>query len=319
MRQTVLNNIYFSLLFFPLCLQGQSLVEELESPNFSRGLQENTFSEKIVVASKSKRIFILTNNNQSLEPGDFVTMLVGGKKIIRGLIAKSRQGKSAFKVLKTYNEKAKVRLRRGILVSLYRGDDSLLREESNDQPSLRINSEADLFSDSVLLDEEEPKKKLSTIKSNNIINASYGLIEGIDDRGDASYYSHFTFSWNYRLKEFVWFESLFGYSTAKRFPSADISTDLFNLTVRAKYAYELPFYSYLMPYAGLQIVIASSPEAGTGAVSDAQANQELDLVDDIEKITPTVGVTFMKRLVPSWFITANVGLDVMSVGLGIEY
>ncbi len=322
MRLFRVNFFYFVLLTSSPSLFSQSLVDELETttPTAQRGLNDNTFTEEIVVVSKSKRIFILTNKNQSLEPGDFVTMLVGDRKIVRGLIAKSREGKSAFKVLKSYNDRAKSRLKRGMSVQLFRGDESLLTENEETKPELRINNEADLFSDNVLFEEEAPKKKTSSIKNNNLIQSSIGLIQGIDNNGDAAFYNHFALSWSYRLKEFVWFESIFGYSTAKRFPSPDISTDLFNLTVRAKYTYELPFFSYLQPYAGLQIVIANSPEAGSGPlVSAAQANRELDLVDDIGKIAPALGVTYLKRLVPSWFVTVNMGLDLISVGLAIEY
>ena len=36
-------------------------------------------------------------------------------------------------------------------------------------------------------------------------------------------------------------------------------------------------------------------------------------------IAPILGVTFLKRFVPSWFLTANLGLDVINIGLAIEF
>lgn len=320
-----LNRLCFLVFFFtlaPLSTNAQSIVEELEAPSLSRGLEEMTFAETIILASKSKRIFILTNKNQSLEPGDFVTMLVNGQQIVRGLIAKTKQGKSAFKVLKTYNNQVKTKLKRGMTVRLYRGDENQLTANSSDN-NLRINNEADLFSDSILLDEKEKTKELSSITSNNIIQMGYGLLGSIDNSGDSSYYNHFVLSWNYRVKQFVWIESVLGYSAAKRFPADDISTDLYNLTARIKYNYELPFYSYIMPYAGIQIVLANSPEAGQGKPNTAQgqleADREEELVSDAQKIYPALGITYMKRFVPSWFLTVNLGIDLINVGLAIEF
>src|SRR5690606_5797144 len=98
---------YISLVFVYLCLlsplsvTAQSLVEDA---NISGGYEgaDNVFIETIKIISNSKKIFILTNNNQQLGPGDFISIALDNTLAARAVVAKTHQGQVGIKILKIY-------------------------------------------------------------------------------------------------------------------------------------------------------------------------------------------------------------------------
>jgi hypothetical protein len=98
---------------------------------------------------------------------------------------------------------------------------------------------------------------------------------------------------------------------------------LSNFTIKGKFAFSGPVYSYFMPYVGYQMVRASSPGAGNAGgdsgLSPTQLQEEIDNVRALEKDRFIFGITGLKRLVPGWFLRADLGLDIIGVGFGLEF
>jgi hypothetical protein len=92
------------------------------------------------------------------------------------------------------------------------------------------------------------------------------------------------------------------------------------MTARLKYNIKGPAYTYFMPYIGFKSQTVSSPDAGKGTSnSPAQNEEELVVIDELAKTGPVFGVTLLRRLVPGWFIKADLGTDVLNVGFAIEF
>ena len=70
---------------------------------------------------------------------------------------------------------------------------------------------------------------------------------------------------------------------------------------------------------GFQSQTVSSPDAGKGNITATQADRERNIVDDLNKTGIVVGVTLLRRLVPGWFVKADLGTDVLNVGVAIEF
>ncbi len=91
---------------------------------------------------------------------------------------------------------------------------------------------------------------------------------------------------------------------------------------KLKYTFNAPFYSYIMPYVGYQVIQVDSPGAGvddgTGIPQETLDNEIL-AVDDLKKSTVIFGVTVLKRIVPGWFIRADLGSDILNGGLTLEF
>ena len=154
----------------------------------------------------------------------------------------------------------------------------------------------------------------------NLIHFAGGFMRSIGTDFESKSYLQWVISWAYRVKKRFWVEAQYGLTAAKRFPAPDIGTNIHSLGLKAKYAFELPFYSFLMPYAGGQYNLASSPGAGEDPkATNEENNTELDLVSGMEGFQLALGVTLQKRFVPGWFITANLGTDVMSLGLSVGF
>src|SRR5688572_19808161 len=122
MKKYFLNTLYLCLfLFGTSTINAQSLVDDV---NLSTGTEEGTFLETIKIISGSKKIFILTNNNQQLGPGDFISLAIEKKLAARALVAKTHQGQVGIKILKIYSMTQWGKLRRDQEVQIIKGDDS---------------------------------------------------------------------------------------------------------------------------------------------------------------------------------------------------
>src|SRR5690606_19590738 len=145
------------LLLTSFCVQAQSLVEDANLSSSSQN-SENLFNETIKIISSSKKIFILTNNNQQLGPGDFISLALDNNLAARAVVAKNHQGQVGIKILKIYSLAQWSRLRRDQEVQIIKGDDSYFGkkvEEPVDQSAIaRIRSEEDLYTGDVVFDDD---------------------------------------------------------------------------------------------------------------------------------------------------------------------
>ena len=85
-----------------------------------------------------------------------------------------------------------------------------------------------------------------------------------------------------------------------------------------KYTVKLPLYTYALPYLGYQNVSVNCPGCGNTDIA-AQNKKELDLVADTKKSQIIYGVSFLHRLVPGWFVKADLGIDMYNLGFAIEF
>jgi hypothetical protein len=312
--------------------------EDRDSAAINAELAPNLALEKIKTISPSKKIFILTNENQSFSRGDFISLLVANKLVARALVAKTTTDKiSGIKIIKIYNLNLWKDLKPEKEVLILKGDDSyytnlektptkdqLAQTQKNDS---KVQSDEDLFNSTSLPGDEddlsldENSKRL--IRPDNLISMNVGIIQAQDVDGSKKNYTQLNGTWGYQLADNVWAEAGVGSNTIRDYPFTGLDTRLTNIEVRAKYTISAPLYSYIQPYVGYQTILASSPGAGTdpgdGSRTQAQLDEELQLVQDLKKSTVIFGITVLKRIVPGWFVRADLGTDIINGGLTIEF
>ena len=320
------KTVYFFLVFFLSSLSfSQSVTETLNSDDIS-GNSPPLVNEKIEKVSLSGRIFVLTNSNGSFSKGDFVSLVLGNKLMVRSLVAKVSDGSAGLKIMKVYNPTLWKSSRPGLRVQVIRGDDSYWRTPQpkvadNEESAELIKEEEDLYNEAALVEEglELDENKSRLIKTDNLITVYLGFIEGLDAERNAKRYNQFNGSWMYQFEDNIWGEVSYGQNIVKGYPIDDFDTKLTNLTFKIKYTVGAPFFSYIQPYVGYQIVNASSPGAGADTDDDQQAALEIEMVEDLKKNSAVFGLTVLKRLVPGWFFRADLGSDILSIGFGLEF
>src|SRR6478609_6591775 len=122
----------YVLLFLSAPVLAQSLVEDANLTAAPQG-GENVFNETIKIISGSKKIFIITNNNQQLGPGDFISLALDNNLAARAVVAKTHQGQVGVKILKIYSVSQWGKLRREQEVQIIKGDDSLFGKKTSEQ------------------------------------------------------------------------------------------------------------------------------------------------------------------------------------------
>ena len=297
----------------------------------------NLVTETVKVISPSKKIFIITNENKSFSKGDFISLLLSNKLVCRALVAKTTDnGLSGIKIIKIYNVTLWKQLKINKDVLVLKGDDSYYsnlekapKDSEENKPANKIQDEDDLFNSSTLNDDdlslEESNKRL--IKTDNLLSAGLGLISGKDESGTSTRYSHLNASWGYQITDNIWAELGIGTNTVKDYPTTGLDTRLLNYMTKVKYTFSAPFYSYIMPYVGYQVIQAESPGAGVndgkleGSPEEIKIklDNEILAVDDLKKSSIIFGVTVLKRIVPGWFIRADLGSDILNGGLTLEF
>lgn len=332
-----------SMVILPALSSAQSVLEEFnEDENVEAPAGDvaapKLVTEKIQNISSSKKIFILTNTNQSYSSGDFVTLLMANKLVCRALVAKTTNDKvSGIKIVKIYNNDLWKQLATGKDILVLKGDDSYFTnkekapekvaedKKSNKKKDNKLQNEEDLYNTTSLdeddLSVEENSKRL--IRPDNLLSFNVGLIQGFDVDGSSTRFTSLGAAWAYQITDNVWVEASGGVNTVRDYPVTGLDTQLINVVLRAKYTFNAPFYSYFQPYVGYQSILANSPGAGVdpgdGSRTQTQLQAELDLVNKQKKSTPVVGVTFLKRIVPGWFMRADLGTDIINGGLSIEF
>jgi hypothetical protein len=321
---------YISLVFVYLCLlnpvnaKAQSLVEDA---NISAGYEgmENVFVETIKIISNSKKIFIITNNNQQLGPGDFISLALDNNLAARAVVAKTHQGQVGIKILKIYSVAQWGKLRRELPVQIIRGDDSTFGkkvEKVDETPIARIRSEEDLYTGDVVDDEigifDENKNR--HIRPDNLVAITGAFYEAaeVQPRAGKIRTNEFGISWAFQFADNYYVEGLYGRALINSYPLDGSQTLVNHLTARLKYNIKGPLYTFFMPYLGFHTYTVSSPDAGKSG--DLVADQlQLDAVNELKKSGPIFGVTVLRRLVPGWFVKADVGSDIINVGFAIEF
>jgi len=289
------------------------------------------FTENIQKISESERIFIISNNNSSFAKGDFISLLINNELVARALCAKQLDNLAGIKILKIYSDDLWKKLHPNMDVQVLRGDDSFWKNlKANEgkakqaKDDSKIKEEDDLYNETKIEDDSSfDENKNRAIKPDNILSMGYSWIDARNNDGSAAKVTQFIGQWAYQITDNVWGEVLYGQGIMNDYPSPGLDTKLTNTTIRAKYTFNAPLYSFLMPYVGYQMIGASSPGAG---VEDTSSNftpadyaAEINRVDDLKKNSFIFGVTALKRIVPGWFLRADVGMDILSVGASLEF
>lgn len=317
----------YVLLFLASPVLAQSLVEDANLTTTAQG-GENVFVETIKIISGSKKIFIITNNNQQLGPGDFISFALDNNLAARAVVAKTHQGQVGVKILKIYSLTQWGRLRRDQEVQIIKGDDSLfgkkpVEEKTADSNTGKIKSEDDLYTGDVVVDDDIgifDENKNRHIKPDNVValtGAFYQAAE-VESRGGTVRTNEFGLSWAYQFADNYFIEGLYGRAMLDNYPGDGAQTLVNHLTARLKYNIKGPLYTFFMPYVGFHTYTVSSPKAGETGVQTTD-EEELQAIDDLKKSGPVFGVTVLRRLVPGWFIKGDVGSDIINLGFAIEF
>lgn len=279
--------------------------------------------------SPSKRIFILTNENTSYDKGDFITLIHNSKKVARAIVAKINNNNGGIKILKIYSLTEWNRLATGIDVQILRGDDSLFGKRDDSIAGAedglgKIESDDDLYNETSISEDnlEVDENMNRAIKPDSLVSLSYGMIESLSLGGSTERYSQFLGQYAFQLQDNIWLEALYGQNVIKNYPNDGLDTKLTNITIRGKYAIAGPMYTIIKPYVGFQMKSSDSP--GAGAPNDINCDatcqeQELEDVENLKENKLVFGVTALKRLVPGWFMRADLGTDIITFGFSLEF
>ncbi len=308
-------------------LRAQSLVDDANLSMAAPGT-ENAFTETIKVISHSKKIFVLTNNNQQMGPGDFISLALDDKLAARAVVAKNHQGQTGIKILKIYSLAQWGKLQRNMEVLVIKGDDSMFGKKPEAPPvdtTAKIKNEEELYTGDVVIDDDldlMSENKNRHIKPDNLVSASGGFynVDEVKTKGGQRRAIEFNLAWAFQFTDNFYIEGLYGRASVNDYPGDGAQSVINNFTARIKYNFKGPLYTYFMPYVGYQSKSISSPTAGKGVNNTQQQNdEELEAVQNIKKAGPVVGVTVLRRLVPGWFIKGDLGTDTMNLGFAIEF
>lgn len=308
-------------------IYAQNLLSQ-SGVNFAAESSGEVFTETIKIISRSGKIFILTNGNQLLNKGDFITLILKDDgPVARAVVAKIHDGSAGIKVLKVYSLTKWKKLTKGLDIQLLKGDDTALFKTTNNEteeaaPETTIESEEDLFNSKDVdlsddLGDIYNDKRL--IKPDNIISAGYNR-KNIKNEitGDTVAGNQFYFGWAYQFSDNYWAEAIYGNTSYDNVPNTGLQTIAHNFTIRAKYTFKAPFYSYLLPYVGFQTFLVSSSDEDQSNVPSTNSAEAATL-KALRISQVVIGLTYVKRLVPGWFVKADIGNDIIGVGVAIEF
>ncbi len=311
---------------------SQDLVNDISS-GVTLGDSQEMFTETIRIIGRSRKVFVITNTNQMLFKGDFITIVLDEREAVaRAVVAKNQNDLVGIKILRIYSLKNWKRIRKDLDVKILKGDDSWLfkkeepKVETNPDAGIKINSEEDLYDEDTLLNQDLDSfgKDTRLIKPDNIVSAAYARYS-LDNpfanggEGEVEAFNEFNGSWAYQFADNIWVEGTVGFVTMDNVPANSTQTVLTDLIVRLKYTFQAPLYSYFQPYIGYQYQTVSSPNAGKAENNEALNERELDFIDQLPESRVVVGVTVLRRLVPGWFLKGDLGTDILAIGFGIEF
>jgi hypothetical protein len=309
------------LFAFFLCFsaKSQTVMEKLSDEEQTVTPIEGLVLEKIEKISPTKRIFILSNENNSFNMGDFISLFIKNKPVARAIVAKSKDNIAGIKILKIYSQPEFDGLVQGAEVQIVRGDDSSYFKKEKEE-----TKEADLYEKTGVVEDElkeDETKRDFVIESSSILNVSLGSVEGINLAGQSARYSQLNgqFSWQFTRNFFV--SVLYGQNTITDFPNFGLDTSLYNITARVKWTAKIFWGLVVQPYGGYQVLIADSPGAGQdsgGTISQPQLNYESALVNKLEDSKFIFGLSVLVRIVPGWYVQLDAGTDILNAGISVE-
>jgi hypothetical protein len=318
---------YFCLILTLLVIQNYSSAQDVvEAMDDSMSMQRGSemFVETIKLISASRRIFILTNGNEMLAKGDFITLAKDNKACARALVAKDKEQLVGIKILKIYSLNCWAQIKRNLDVQILRGDDSSLfvkkvakKETTNKKKS--IESEEDLYDSDVTLEDDVSFDDMGNrhIKPDNLISFTWGQRRVNDMYNDLRVGNEFSGQWGYQIVDNIWAEANMGITKLNEYPGNSAQTIITNFTGRLKYTVKLPFYTYALPYVGYQTFSVSS---NAGNTNNKKVNEdELESIRKLKTSQIAIGMTLLHRLVPGWFVKADLGTDAMNLGFTIEF
>jgi hypothetical protein len=335
--------LLFAFSLNPLTAFAQNALDDIEEEDRTDSTISSEQAPKLVTEtikniSSSKKIFAISNENQSFSKGDFISLLLANKLVCRALVAKSSPEKiSGIKIVKIYDLALWKQLAPGKEVLILKGDDSFytnkattpdmansLKDKKNES---KIQNDEDLFNSTSISGSEDDtsleENSLRLIKPDNLLSLNVGIIQAKDVDGSKANYTHVNGDYSYQLIDNLWAEVGTGYNIISDYPFTSLDTQLISVGLKVKYTIIAPFYSYIQPYIGYQTILASSPGAGAdpgdGSRSAADLAHEVKLVQDLKKSSLIFGATILKRLVPGWFFRADFGTDIINGGLTIEF
>ncbi len=195
------------LFVLPLTLRAQSVADSFRPEQFDVTLaKDSLFTENIITVGATRRIFILTNDNKKVIPGDYVTFIsMEGKMLARAIVVKLRDDKFGARIKRIYDSTEWGKIREDTDVQLLKGDDSIFQRVQEQQaeaqneflsnPSDAINSDYQLLSQDSSIDlnqgSQRDMKNLGVIDSSNILTVGVGRITAIGtDLTDKNYVNY---------------------------------------------------------------------------------------------------------------------------------
>ena len=315
----------FKMLLFSFFLSfsalSQTVLEKLSDEEEAVSPSGALVVEKIEKISQSKRIFVLSNENQAFNMGDFISLLIKDKPVARAIVAKIKENIAGIKILKIYSQPEFEALNLGNEVQIVRGDDSSYFKTKVEKD---IPKGEDLFDkESISEDElkEEDEKKDYLIVNSSIFNIAVASINSINLAGQSTRYGQFNAQYSYQVKRNFFVNLLYGQNTVTDFPNFGLDTKLYNITGRIKWTVLIFWGILLQPYAGYQVLIADSPGAGqdsSGTVSQPQLNYESALVKKMEDSKFIFGLSTLIKIVPGWYVQIDLGTDIANLGFSVE-
>ncbi len=256
-------------------------------------------------------------------------MALENKLAARAVVAKTHQGQVGIKIIKIYSVAQWSKLRRDLEVQIVKGDDSTFNKKAESKveetAAAKIKSEDDLYTGDVVSEDDLgilDDNKNRHIKPDNIVSISGAFLQANDvaSRGGKVRAPMFGLSWSYQFTDNYFVEGVYGRATLDNYPGDGTQTLVNHVVARLKYNIKGPAYTFFMPYVGYQSYTVSSPEAGKATQNTpAQNDEELAAIDAIKKAGPVFGVTILRRLVPGWFLKADLGSDILNLGFAIEF
>lgn len=283
-------------------------------------------TEVILKIAVSKKIMLLSNTNNSYQEGDYLSLILNKRLMVRVLCAKIDGQNCGIKLIRIYEDPLWIKAYEGMEVQVLRGDDAQFKIDQ-DKPEVAeepIDVLKDLYEDDELIDSDSVEitdNKARLLKNDNIIGLSYGLLLGVDNENEPHNYGHWHFQWAYQMADNFWAEVLVGQAIIGQFPNDTLDTQITSMTIRFKYTIKAPFYSFVLPYVGYQSVVPNSPDVGVPYLGSTieDLNKELDTFDNMKRNHMIFGVTILKRIVPGWFLRVDLGNDFISSGLSLEF
>ncbi len=307
--------------FLTVSAFSQTVLEKLSDEEEAIAPSGALIVEKIEKIAPSKRIFILSNENQAFNMGDFISLLIKDKPVARAIVAKTKENIAGIKILKIYNQTEFDILTLGNEVQIVRGDDSAYFKTKVEKD---LPKEDDLYDSANITEDElneDDEKKNYLIENSSIFNIALGSIDSINLAGESERYSQLNLQYSFQFTRNFFVNVLYGQNTINDFPNFGLDTKLYNITARVKWTAQIFWGLLLQPYAGYQVIIADSPSAGqdsSGTISQPQLNYESALIDKMEDSKFIFGLSVFIKIVPGWYVQLDLGTDILNAGFSVE-